>query len=634
MRLKRLLTAAVILVFAWCGLGIVPAFAAEYDMPYYIEVDLTNQLITVFNTKDSSVAYQMLCSAGERNSTPTGTWYLPPKTLEDERTEWYLMKSYNCWVKYATKIDGPYFFHSIPYRSKKNDQMNPNAAAKFGNPASHGCIRLRVEDARFVAENCLEGTRVHIYKSGAKNEDLRTLLLVSSFNQDEGISYSEFLGIQPGSLGKGSAGGEVEELQLRLRDLGYYDGSIDGNYETATITAVKNVQKDLGIAQSGTVSAELKEVIFSSDAPVSAGQVTLEEGSSGPAVKQFQNALISLGVYDGEADSVYDTDVVEAVKELQRLCGYTADGVATPEIQHLAYYEVQRIEKALGSDYTVEHVTEEIKMGRMIYKKAKIIVRAKPNTNSNEMTKVGYGDEVLVLAVQDEWAQVVANGKKGFMYKKYLEGFTTENYVLRFTGNGESVTIGNTLEEYINGGYVSEQEAFRDYYVNAQYLEYMNEPVGYVTVSTGSEGVRLNMRSEPSSDSKILAEVPNGTNLRVLATEDGWTRVGYDNQIGYLMNEYLSFWEGTVTDVEDTTDALGEVSDDQPIKAVVIADNKNAKVNVYQEADGSSSVLGGISVGEQVRVITIDEDTGWVLILYDSHSGYMRDESLSFEQIV
>ena len=159
--------------------------------------------------------------------------------------------------------------------------------------------------------------------------------------------------------------------------------------------------------------------------------------------------------------------------------------------------------------------------------------------------------------------------------------------------------------------------------------------MNYVTVNTGSEGVRLNMRAEPSSEGKILAEVPNGTNLRVLATEEGWTRVGYDNQIGYLMNDYLSFWEGTVTDVEDTTDALGsENAEDQPIKAVVIAENKNAKVNVYQEADAASTILGGIGVGEEVRVITIDEDTGWVLVLYDSHSGYMRDESLSFEAIV
>ena len=70
MKFKRSL--AVLLILALL-LGALPALA-EYSMPYYIEVDLTNQIVTIYNTRDNTIARQMLCSAGVDNKTPTGVY--------------------------------------------------------------------------------------------------------------------------------------------------------------------------------------------------------------------------------------------------------------------------------------------------------------------------------------------------------------------------------------------------------------------------------------------------------------------------------------------------------------------------------------------------------------------------------
>ena len=633
MRLKRFLVALLTLVVAWCGLGMNAALA-DYNMPYYIDVDLTNQIVTVYNTRDGSIARQMLCSSGANDATPTGSWYMPAKERDAERTEWYHMKSANCWVKYATRIYYAYFFHSITFNKKDDSTMNETAIANYGVPASHGCIRLRVEDARFIAENCLRGTRVRIFKSGAKNEELRSLLYVSTYSEDDGITYQEFMGISKDALGYGSAGIEVEELQMRLHDLGYYGNDIDGIYATNTIIAVKNLQKDLGIAQSGITTAELKEVIFSNEAPVSAGQVTIEDGSSGPVVRQLQTALQRLGIYDGDIDSVYDLDVTNAVKELQRLCGYETDGIATPEIQHLAYYEVNRIEKALGPDFTAERIVEEINMATMNFQKAKINVREKASTKSSTVTQLSYGDEVIVQATQGEWAQILVGGKTGYMYTKYLKPFTRENYVVKYSSGGQSITLGNTLAEMLQGTGTSERQTFKEYYASAQYMDYLDETVEYVTINTGSEDVKLNMRAEASSDGEILAQVPNGTNLRVLDRDGEWTRAGYDDQIGYLMNQYLTFWEGSASEVEDTTDALAEEEDDfeedVEITAIVMPNRKDGSVSVYQEADENSKKLGSVRGDTEVQVIQADEDSGWALIRFNGKEGYMQDKNLSF----
>ena len=44
--LKSILIVVLTLVIGLCGLGVEAAFAS-YKRPYYIEVDLTNQIVTI-----------------------------------------------------------------------------------------------------------------------------------------------------------------------------------------------------------------------------------------------------------------------------------------------------------------------------------------------------------------------------------------------------------------------------------------------------------------------------------------------------------------------------------------------------------------------------------------------------------
>lgn len=49
----------------------------------------------------------------------------------------------------------------------------------------------------------------------------------------------------------GSRGQEVRQIQRKLQNLGYYSGSIDGIYGTATQKAVRSFQKNCGITADG-----------------------------------------------------------------------------------------------------------------------------------------------------------------------------------------------------------------------------------------------------------------------------------------------------------------------------------------------------------------------------------------------
>ena len=50
----------------------------------------------------------------------------------------------------------------------------------------------------------------------------------------------------------GSRGDEVRQIQTKLKKWGYYSGSVDGIYGSATLAAVKSFQKKNGLTVDGS----------------------------------------------------------------------------------------------------------------------------------------------------------------------------------------------------------------------------------------------------------------------------------------------------------------------------------------------------------------------------------------------
>lgn len=62
---------------------------------------------------------------------------------------------------YWTRFYGPYLFHSVPYDSAGN--MLAEELNKIGSPVSHGCIRLVLEDAKWLYETLPLGIKISIH---------------------------------------------------------------------------------------------------------------------------------------------------------------------------------------------------------------------------------------------------------------------------------------------------------------------------------------------------------------------------------------------------------------------------------------------------------------------------------------
>lgn len=155
----------------------------EYDkLSYYIKVNCANQTVTVY-TKDDEGKYtipikRMICSTG--TSTPSEGVF----EISDKYKWRYLVG--NVYGQYATRITGSILFHSVPYTHKDKSTLEYWEYDKLGQPVSRGCVRLTVEDAKWIFDYCKCGTEVEFCndESQESNSIIKTQMKISGYSEE------------------------------------------------------------------------------------------------------------------------------------------------------------------------------------------------------------------------------------------------------------------------------------------------------------------------------------------------------------------------------------------------------------------------------------------------------------------
>ena len=251
--------------------------ATPAPQKYCIMVDVTNQITRVF-TYDENGEYtvlvrEMICSTGTtKNPTPLGTTKMPKS-----RARWGYFPTWDSHAQYLTRIDSANAFHSVLYSQPDELSLVESSFKNLGTRQSHGCVRLMVSDAKWIYDNCEAGTIITVYESGLYDPEY-TMTLKRSLNpetlREEPLPsptatpvYSrENWPKKYRTLYKGQKGTDVFMVQMRLRELGYYTGSVTGGYYGGTIEAVKAFQADHGLTVDGSAGKQTQKVLFSDEA--------------------------------------------------------------------------------------------------------------------------------------------------------------------------------------------------------------------------------------------------------------------------------------------------------------------------------------------------------------------------------
>lgn len=132
---------------------------------YYLTCDRVNGVMTVYTDSSMKIPIKTIRVSVGKAETPTlkGTFTLT------RSLRWQPLMGPS-WGQYGTHVVNGIFVHSVA-SSERNDHNLPRSEyLKLGNPASHGCIRCCVADAKWVYENC-NGSTIRVFDGTYKSDE-------------------------------------------------------------------------------------------------------------------------------------------------------------------------------------------------------------------------------------------------------------------------------------------------------------------------------------------------------------------------------------------------------------------------------------------------------------------------------
>jgi len=124
------------------------------DTDYFIAVSKSEKQVYIYHIENNSwINIKVFtCNIGSPDSpTIEGTFFSGLKGTN--------LKIDEIYVKYFTQISGNYLFHSVIY-----NEDGEIIDGRLGEAVSHGCVRLSLEDAKYIYYNIPAGTGIKITK--------------------------------------------------------------------------------------------------------------------------------------------------------------------------------------------------------------------------------------------------------------------------------------------------------------------------------------------------------------------------------------------------------------------------------------------------------------------------------------
>lgn len=193
-------------------------------------------------------------------------------------------------------------------------------------------------------------------------------------------------------------------------------------------------------------------------------------------------------------------------------------------------------------------------------------LREGSSTSTAVITTLKEGTKVKIVGSENEWVKVEADGKTGYVHSDYIliDGAVTTEATQAtatrtgtITGSKVNVRKGagtsySVIGKLVKGDVVDviEQGATwtkisigtQDGYVSNDYISVTSVAAASSkpkTVSGLITGSLVRIRAGASTESEILFEVPENTQVLIMDPSSSWMKVVYQGRIGYVSSEYI-----------------------------------------------------------------------------------------------
>ena len=148
-------------------------------------------------------------------------------------------------------------------------------------------------------------------------------------------------------------------------------------------------------------------------------------------------------------------------------------------------------------------------------------------------------------------------------------------------------------------------------------------PSSGITAYVKTTGGSLNLRASGQSNAKVLATIPNGTQLMITSRGSSWCATYYNGFSGFVMTSFLYFPQ----DVSQPTPTAAPTIPAGTVSTAVVT-TSGGTLNLRAEASSSAKVL--VTIPNAATLQVSSRGSEWSAVTYGAYSGYVMTKFLTF----
>lgn len=296
-------------------------------------------------------------------------------------------------------------------------------------------------------------------------------------------------------------------------------------------------------------------------------------------------------------------------------------------------------------------------------------LRLEPSAMAAVIAWIPQYSRVDVLEYGEQWCLTSWQGKTGYVMTSFLQ-FVMDEPQHPEKEETPSQTVGQTAYVYTSSGSLNLRSepsgaaqilcaiprlaavnvlAYGDVwcaisygmetgYVMTRYLNFTKPQEAEKRDETRTQWVNttegsLNLRSEPSSSTMLLAAIPQYAQVTSYGSDGNWSYVNYQGVCGYVMTRYLA--DGTPPGSDffnppDTTVGEFDITMRLPEQATYAITYEEGGLPLWPSCEEYGAPVGMIAPYEMVEIVLMGER--WCCVQYQGMQGYCKTEWLSVMQ--
>ena len=289
-------------------------------------------------------------------------------------------------------------------------------------------------------------------------------------------------------------------------------------------------------------------------------------------------------------------------------------------------------------------------------------MRAGPATSFKQTATLYQGDKVRVLTSGSSWSYVSCSAGTGYIRKSLLSSKAVKRsgnagtpyaaYVVNSAGRTVNVRSGAGTNykvlgeldpgtaitvERVSGSWSKITGPISGWMMNTYISKNQPAPTptlepgttptpkpasGKTRYITSANGKSVNMRHGPSEKGyAVKIQIPYGSKVTVLSSENGWSKVQYGTITGYVKNDFLTSREPGTTPTPKPGETPKPTKEPFVTFTGTVVNPSGRTVNLRKGPSTSYATITSIAPGEKVEVF--DESGSWYKVTHGSDTGYM-----------